>query len=64
MPLKCTFESKFLYFILIITYFIILIFIYIDCYARQILLLQPDFLSQKSAIKEVIMSIRRTYIKH
>ena len=64
MPPKYTSESKFFYFILIITCFIILIFIYIDCCARRILSLQPGFLSQKSAIEEVIMGIREAYTKH
>ena len=57
-------ESKFFYFIFIIICFIILIFIYEDCCARQMLLLQPDFLSQKSAIEEVTMGITRAYTKH
>ena len=64
MPPKCTFESKFFYFILIIIEFTNLIFIYIGCCARRILSLQPDFLSQKSAIEEVAMGIRGAYIKH
>ena len=57
-------KVSFFNFILIIIYFIIIIFIYIDCYSRRIFSLQPDFLLQKSAIKEVIMGIRESYIKH
>ena len=36
-------KVNFFYFILIIIYFIILIFVYINYYTYQILLLQPDF---------------------
>lgn len=47
MPPKYNSKSKFFYSIIIISYFIILIFIYIDCCTHRILLLQPDFLLQK-----------------
>ena len=62
MVSKCTSESKF--FFLIIIYFIIPIFIYIDYYTRQILLLQTDFLLQKSATEKVIIGIKKAYTKH
>ena len=57
-------KVSFILFNLIIIRLINLIFIYIDYYACQIFSLQPDFLSQKSAIKEIIIGIRGTYTKH
>ena len=63
-PLNILLKVSFILFYLIIIKFINLIFIYTGCCARRILFLQPDFLSQKSAIEEVIMGIRGAYTKH
>ena len=62
MPPKYTSERKFFFIILLL--FIINFDIIIVCCARLILFLQPDFLSQKLAIEEIIMNIKRVYIKH
>ena len=67
MLLRCTSESKFFNNNFIINIILIIITytnINIDCCARRILSLQPDFLSQKSAIEETIMGIRGAYKKH
>ncbi|PKB93888.1 hypothetical protein RhiirA5_303668, partial [Rhizophagus irregularis] len=34
----------------------------VDCYARQIISLQPDFLEQKSALEEVILEAKHKCI--
>ena len=60
---KCISESKFFNNNFIINIIIIIITytnININFYICSILSLQSDFLSQKSAIKETIMGIRRT----
>ena len=63
MSLKCTTESMF--FNLSFNYLLLLYSnIIIGCCACRILSLQPDFLSQKSAIEEIIMDIMEAYTKH
>ena len=59
---KCATESKF--FNLLFNYLLLLYSnIITGCCAHRILSLQPDFLSQKSAIEEIIMGIRGVYTK-
>ena len=67
MPPRYISESKFFnnnFIINIILIIIIYINININYCTCQILSLQPDFLSQKLAIKKIIMGIKRAYKKY
>ena len=67
MPSKYTFKNKFFNNNFIINIIIIIITytnINIDYCACWILSLQPDLLSQKLAIQEIIIGIRGAYKKH
>ena len=62
MPPKCTSESKF--FLVILLLFLINCNIITICCFCQLLSLESKFLSQKSAIKEIIIGIREAYTKY